>query len=318
MLGGMEAEAKIFAEHPPVPEESRRSGYEVVDDRFRKLIREEEEVRHLWRGAEWSEGVVYLPREQMVVWSDIPNNRMLRYDPATGETTVFREPSNYTNGNTIDREGRLVTATHLTHCVSRTELDGTVTVLVDRYEGKRLNSPNDVVVKSDGTIWFTDPPYGILSNREGRQRESEIGGNYVYRFDPQTEELKVVVDSLDRPNGLAFSPDESVLYLSDTGSPKRMYAFDVEPGGAAVSGKRMFAEVSPGASDGFRCDEVGNIWTSAGDGIQCYSPQGELLGKVRIPELRCANCCFGGPERDTLYVAGDTSLYSVRLAIKGA
>jgi len=314
----MNAEPKTFPDHPKPTEEQLKQGIEIHDDRFRSLVSETVEIRHCWQGAEWSEGPVYLPHHKVVVWSDIPNNRMLQFDPATGQTTVFREPSNFTNGNTTDREGRMVTATHLTHCISRAELDGSVTVLVDRYQGKRLNSPNDVVVKSDGTIWFTDPPYGIISNREGEKRESELEGNFVYRFDPDSEELTIVADDLDRPNGLTFSPDESRLYISDTGEPRNMVVFDVNADGTTLSSKRVFAKLSPGVSDGFRCDVEGNVWTSAGDGIQCFSSEGELLGKILIPETRCANCCFGGPDRKTLYIAGDTSLYSVDLDIEGA
>ena len=210
---------KIFPDHEKLPADKERSGFEVIDPRFNNLILEDSKVTRHWQGAEWSEGAVYLPKSQLIVWSDIPNNRMLQFNPATNETTIFREPSNFTNGNCTDNEDRLITATHLTHCISRTEHDGQVTVLVDSYQGNRLNSPNDVVVKSDGSIWFTDPPYGILSNREGEQRDSEQNGNYVYRFCPETEELTIVVETLDRPNGLAFSPDESELYISDTGSP---------------------------------------------------------------------------------------------------
>jgi len=314
----MNAEPKIFPDHPEPTEEQLKTGIEVHNERFRSLVSETAEIRRHWKGAEWSEGAVYLPHQNVVVWSDIPNNRMLQFDPATGQTTVFREPSNFTNGNTTDREGRMVTATHLTHCISRTELDGTVTVLVDRYQGKRLNSPNDVVVKSDGTIWFTDPPYGIISNREGEKRDSELEGNFVYRFDPDSEELTIVANDLDRPNGLTFSPDESRLYVSDTGEPRNMVVFDVNADGASLNNKREFVKLSPGVSDGFRCDVQGNVWTSAGDGIQCFSPEGDLLGKILIPETRCANCCFGGPDGKTLYVAGDTSLYSIDLDIEGA
>ncbi len=312
------AQPNIFPDHEPLPPERDCSGFEINDDRFKALIDPTAELQRLWRGAEWSEGVAYLPNEDVVVWSDIPNNRMLQYDPKSGQTTVFRQPSHFTNGNTIDARGRLVTATHLAHCVSRTETDGTVTILVDRYKGKRLNSPNDVVVKSDGTIWFTDPPYGILSNREGQQRDSELEGNFVYRFDPETEELAIAIDTLDRPNGLAFSPDESRLYVSDTGAPREMFAFDVADDGISTGNQRVFVKLSPGVSDGFRCDVLGNVWTSAGDGIHCYSPDAELLGKVRVPEARCANCCFGDADGQTLYIAGDTSLYSIRLKIAGA
>ena len=314
----MSAIPKTFPEHELANEEQLQSGIEVIDERFRELVSEVSEVRRHWKGAEWSEGAVYLPQQNIIVWSDIPNNRMLQFDPESNKTTVFREPSNFTNGNTIDREGRLVTATHLTHCVSRPEHDGSITILVDRYNGKRLNSPNDVVVKSDGTIWFTDPPYGILSNREGEKRDSELEGNFVYRLDPETSDLSIVANSMDRPNGLGFSPDESRLYVSDTGLPGHISLFDVKNCGTRIQNQREFVKLSPGVSDGFRCDVQGNVWTSAGDGIQCFSPDATLLGKILIPELRCANCCFGGPDRKTLYVAGDTSLYSVELAVAGA
>ncbi len=318
LVPGMTAPSKIFPQHDKTKAPHQlKEGIESSDPRFEGLLPKDFELVHHWRGAEWSEGPVYLPRQEVVAWSDIPNNRMLQFDPSSGETSVFREPSNYTNGNTIDLEGRLVSAQHLTHCIARTEHDGTLTVLVDRYDGQRLNSPNDVVVKSDGTIWFTDPPYGILSNREGRQRESEVGACHVYRFDPANESLEVVVEGMDRPNGLAFSPDEETLYVSDTGEPSNMMAFDALSDGRSVANRREFAKVSPGKSDGFRCDVDGNIWTSAADGIQCYTAEGELIGKILVPEQRVANCCFGGPESKTLYIAGDTSLYSIELEIRG-
>ena len=315
----MSATEKIFADHESSkPAEELRSGFESLDPRFNALVPDNPKLIHHWRGAEWSEGAVYLPHEKVVVWSDIPNNRMLKFDPSDGHTSIFREPSHFTNGNTTDLEGRLVSAQHLTHSITRTEHDGTVTTLVDRFEGNRLNSPNDLVVKSDGTIWFTDPPYGILSDREGEKRSSEVGGNFVYRLEPTTGEIHLAVDSMDRPNGLAFSPDERILYVADTGAPKNIVAFDLSSDGRSLRNKREFAVVRPGASDGFRCDREGNIWTSAGDGIQCYTPQAELIGKVLVPEQRVANCCFGGADFKTLYIAGDTSLYSVELAVAGA
>jgi gluconolactonase len=299
------------------PASELKSGFEVIDPSFRKLIGDDPKLVKHWTGAEWSEGPVYVPSLKSCVWSDIPNNRMLRFEPATGETTVYREPSNYTNGNTLDLQGRMVTCEHQANRISRTGKDGSVTALVERHKGKRLNSPNDVVVKSDGTIWFTDPPYGILSNREGTARESEIGANYVYRFDPETKELTVACDALDRPNGLAFSPDESILYIADTGESRDLFAFNVAADGKTLSNKRLFARVRPGASDGFRCDVQGNVWTSAMDGIQCYTPQGKLIGKVLVPEQRTANCCWGGDDWKTLFIAGDTSLYSVKLNVEG-
>ena len=315
----MKAEPKIFPTHESTkPRDELRDGFEIFDPRFANLIPENPRLVHHWRGTEWSEGVVFHPGQNVVIWSDIPNNRMLQFDPIGRDTTIFREPSNFTNGNTVDLEGRLVSAQHLTHCIARTERDGTVTTLVDRYRGKRLNSPNDLVVKSDGTIWFTDPPYGILSNREGEPRDSEMGGCFVFRYDPVTDELEIVVDSLDRPNGLAFAPEEDLLYVSDTGAMRKIMTFEVGSDRVTLGEEREFAVVRPGVADGFRCDVAGNIWTSAGDGIQCYTPQGELIGKILIPEQRVANCCFGGREFTTLYIAADTSLYSVQLAISGA
>ena len=315
----MLAEPKIFATHSyPKPPDQLRTGFESIDPSFDALLPENPELVLHWHGTEWAEGAVYLPHRNVVVWSDIPNNRMLQFDPLSGNTTVFREPSNYTNGNILDLEGRLLSAQHLTHCIARTEHDGSVTVLVDRFEGKRLNSPNDLVVKSDGSIWFTDPPYGILSNREGKARDSELAGCFVFRFDPATEDLEIVVDGMDRPNGLAFSHDEKTLYIADTGEPKNVLAFDVSQDGRSLGNQCEYACVRPGAADGFRCDSKGNIWTSAADGIQCFTAIGELIGKVLVPEQRNANCCFGGPEFSTLYIAADTSLYSVNLAVRGA
>jgi gluconolactonase len=295
-----------------------KSDVEVIDARFRELIGESPTLEKHWSGAEWSEGPVYLPKDNVVVWSDIPNNRMLRFDPSLGETAVYREPSNYSNGNSIDRQGRMVTCEHLTHRITRTEPDGIVTVLVDSYQGRKLNSPNDLVVKSDGTVWFSDPPYGILSNREGNQRESELDGNYLFRFDPATNDLEIASDALDRPNGLAFSPDETVLYVADSGAPSNMVAFNVAADGRTLANRRVFATIRPGIADGFRCDVLGNVWTSAHDGVHCLTPDGETIGKILVPEQRTANCTWGDPDWRRLYIAGDTSLYSIRLNVEGA
>lgn len=300
------------------PASELKSGFEVIDPAFEALTGVAPVLEKHWSGAEWSEGPVFVPSLNSLVWSDIPNNRMLRFDAGSGETSVFREPSNFSNGNALDLEGRMVTCEHQTHRISRTEPDGKVTVLVDRFEGKRLNSPNDLVVKSDGSIWFTDPPYGILSDREGNKRESEIGANYVYRFDPGSGELSVASDQFDRPNGIAFSPDESVLYVADSGEPRKIVALDVGSDGSTLSNFREFAVVRPGIADGFRCDVSGNIWTSAHDGVHCITPQGRTIGKILVPEHRTANCCWGGPDWNRLYIAGDTSLYSVQLAVQGA
>ena len=260
------------------------------------------------------EGPVYFADGDFVLFSDIPNNRILRWIEGLG-TTVYRQPSNNSNGNTRDREGRLITCEHGSRRVTRTEYDGTVTVLADRYQGKRLNSPNDVVVKSDGTIWFTDPPYGILTDYEGQKEESELGTNYVFRFDPKSGDLAVVSDDFDRPNGLAFSPDESLLYVSDTGrsdspeGPPHIRALEVK-GGKELKASRIFADMSEGSSDGFRLDTGGNIWTSAGKGVNCYNAQGDLLLRIHVPE-RVSNLVFGGPKRNRLFITAHRSLYSI-------
>ena len=303
--------------------EDLSSGAVIIHRRFRDLIGGDEvELHRLYTGTEWAEGPAYVPSHNgsagFVVFSDVPNDRLLKYDLVGGETTIFREPSHYSNGNAVDNEGRLVTCEHLRHAISRLEHDGEHRVLVDSYDGKKLNSPNDVVVKSDGSIWFSDPPYGILSGREGTSRKSELDGNYVYRLEPESGEISIVVDQLDRPNGLAFSPDESVLYVADSGEPRNVVAFDVSSDGESLSNFRIFAVVRPGIADGFRCDEQGNVWTSAHDGIHCYSPEGEMIGKILIPEQRTANCSFGEEDRKTLYICGDVSLYSVRLNVAGA
>jgi gluconolactonase len=264
----------------------------------------------------WAEGPAYFGGG--VVWSDIPNDRMLRWDEATGAVATFRAPSAYANGNTLDREGRLVTCEHGNRRVTRTERDGSITVLADRYDGNRLNSPNDVVVRSDGSVWFTDPTYGIDSHREGHAAASEIGASHVYRVDLDSGECRIVGDDFVRPNGLAFSPDERRLFVSDTGAthapdgPRHIRAFDV-----GLSGGEVFASCTEGMFDGFRFDAGGRLWTSAGDGVHCYEPDGTLVGKVLVPET-VANVVFGGPERDRLFICATTSLYAVPLAVSGA
>jgi gluconolactonase len=298
------------------------SDFEVLDERFARLPCMTATVRKLYGECDWAEGPAYFPGGRYLVWSDAPNNRMLRYDETDGSVSVFRSPSNNANGNTVDRQGRLVTCEHGSRRVTRTEHDGTITVLADKYQDKRLNSPNDVVVKSDGSIWFTDPTYGIDNDYEGNRSESEIGASYVYRIDPQSGEIKVVCDDFIKPNGLAFSPDESLLYVVDTGRthgaehPAHMRVFDVSPEGG-LSNSRVFADCTNGLFDGFRLDTEGRIWTSAGDGVHCYDPDGTLIGKILIPEV-VANVCFGGPKRERLFICATTSLYSVRLFINGA
>ena len=302
--------------------EELQTGIVAVDPKFRELLAgDAANIRHEFVGTEWAEGPAWVPSkgdtQGYLVFSDVPNNRMLKFNPETKLTTVFREPSRYSNGNTVDNSGRLVTCEHQSNSVVRLESDGQLTVLADRYEGNRLNSPNDLCVKSDRSIWFTDPPYGILSDREGNKRESEVQGNYVYRLDPDTRDIHAVITEMDRPNGIAFAPNERVLYVADTGAPRHIAAFDVSDDGKSVSDKRVFAVVRPGAPDGFRTDTRGNVWTSAHDGVHCYSPDGVLLGKLLIAQQRTANCAFGGDDMKTLYITADTSVYSVRLSVAG-
>lgn len=300
----------------------QKGDYEILDARFARLFNSSAKVERLFSGCQWAEGPAYFAAGRYVVWSDIPANRMLRFDETDGGVSVFREPSNNSNGNTVDRQGRLVTCEHGMRRVSRTEHDGSMTVLAESWRGKRLNSPNDVVVKSDGTIWFTDPSYGIDTDFEGNKAESEIGACNVYRVDPASGAIDAVITDMARPNGLAFSLDESLLYVADTGRshkpdhPIHMRVYDV---GAenGVSGGREFAACTAGFFDGFRLDSDGRIWTSAGDGIHCYDPDGTLLGKVKVPEVT-ANCVFGGAKRNVLYICGTTSLYRVRLMVNGA
>jgi len=294
--------------------------YVYEDKRFYDLTVPTAKLERLHDGCRWAEGPVWFNDGGYLVWSDIPNRRMLSWVSDLG-VSVFRADSNYANGNTRDREGRLVTCEHGGRRVTRTEPDGTITVIADSYQGKKLNSPNDVVVKSDGTIWFTDPPYGIMSDYEGFKAEQEQDGCYVFRVDPKSGEIAVVADDFVKPNGLAFSPDETILYIADSAvshdpqGPHHIRAFDVgEDNGLRNS--RVFAEINPGLPDGFRPDVSGNIWTSAGDGIHCYSPAGERLGKILIPELT-ANLTFGGSRRNRLFITSSSSLYSIFVGTNG-
>lgn len=296
--------------------------YEILDQRFARLVNHSSRVEQLYTGCRWAEGPAYFAAGRYLVWSDIPNDRMLRYDETDGHVSVFRQPSGFTNGNTTDRKGRLVSCEHGGRRVSRTEHDGSITTIADRWKNKRLNSPNDVVVRSDGTIWFTDPAYGIETDYEGHKANSEIGACYVYRADPETQAITAVITDMVRPNGLAFSLNEKQLYVVDTGrthgpeNPAHMRVFDVD-GAGNVSGGRVFADCTAGLFDGFRLDDEGRIWTSAHDGIHCYDPDGTLIGKVRVPEIT-ANCVFGGPKRNILYICATSSLYAVRLMVNGA
>lgn len=298
------------------------TGFKVLDPRFNSCFVGHARVERLWTGARWSEGPAWFAAGRYLLWSDIPNNRMLRWDETDGSVSVFRQPSNNSNGNTTDLEGRLVTCEHLTRRVTRTEHDGTISVIADRFDGKRLNSPNDVVVKSDGSIWFSDPTYGIGHDYEGDYGDEEIGGSHVYRVDPDTGTVSQMTADMEKPNGLAFSPDERLLYVADTGAshrpdgPRHIRKFNVADD-AQLSGGSVFATCTAGLFDGFRIDTNGRLWASAVDGVHCYDPDGTLLGKILIPEL-VANLTFGGPKRNRLLICGTTSLYSAFVTANGA
>lgn len=278
-------------------------------------------------GFIWAEGPVWFSEFNELRFSDIPNNRMMRWSPVTGLST-FRQPSQRSNGHTRDLDGNMISCEHGGRCVSRTYLDGRYEMIVSHWNGKRLNSPNDVVVKSDGTIWFTDPPYGIISNHEGIKADSEIGNNQVYRFDPATNDLSVVADDFDRPNGLAFSPDELELYIADSGyargdgygfeegRPHHVRGFTVV-NGKTLSNSRVVADIQPKVPDGLRVDTGGLLWISAGDGIHCYTKDGERLGRILVPET-VANLTFGGFGKSRMFICATSSLYAIETARTGA
>ena len=278
-------------------------------------------VERLATGFRWCEGPVWFGDLRALLWSDIPNNRIMRWDEETGVVSVFRKPSNHANGNTRDRQGRLVTCEHDARRVTRTEYDGTITVILDRFEGKPLNSPNDVVVKSDDSVWFTDPPFGILSNYEGHTAPVELPTN-VYRVD-RNGRATVVIGDIPRPNGLAFSPDETKLYVVVSGaSPREIRVYDVVADGTALANGRVFIDCGVGVPDGFRCDTDGNLWCGWGggegeDGVAVFNPAGQLIGRILLPE-RTANLCFGGVKRNRLFLASSQSVYSVYVNAHGA
>jgi len=296
---------------------------ERLDKRFKR--QGNAAIERIAHGFRWAEGPVYFRDGGYLLWSDIPNNRMMRWLEDDGHVSVFRAPSNYSNGNTRDREGRLITCEHDTRRVTRTEYDGTITVLMDQHDGKRLNAPNDVIVDSTGAIWFTDPGYGIDGDYEGHKDQFELPP-YVYRLDPITGQARVVLDDFVRPNGLAFSPDEKLLYVVDSGithdGPAHIRVFDVEEGQCRRG--RIFVEnFAPGFTDGVRVDVAGNVWCSMGwadpkeDGVRCYAPDGDLIGKIHLPET-CANLCFGGKKRNRLFMCASTSVYALYVDINGA
>ncbi|RWN29220.1 MAG: SMP-30/gluconolactonase/LRE family protein [Mesorhizobium sp.] len=292
------------------------SDYEILDERFRKLTIGHAKLERLWTGSRWAEGPVYVPAARHLLWSDIPNDRLLRYDETDGSVSVFETHCNNQNGHTLDREGRVVACEHRGRRISRLEHDGQWQSLVEVIDGKRFNSPNDVVVKSDGTIWFTDPVYGIDSHYEGMIARAEIGGSHVYRFDETAGEVGVVITDLVQPNGLAFSPDETILYVSDTGAshvqglPRAIKAYDVAEDGYSLRPRGTLAGCEAGFFDGFRVDRDGNIWASSADAVRVYAPDGTLIGRILVPEI-VSNLCFGGPKRNRLYITAQTSLYSI-------
>lgn len=297
------------------------TGFEVLDPRFGELFAPHIRVERLWTGARWSEGPAWFAAGRYLVWSDIPNNRMLRYDETDGSVSVFRSPSNNTNGNTVDPQGRLVSCEHLTRRVTRTEHDGSITVVAERFDGKRLNSPNDVVVRSDGSIWFSDPFYGIATDYEGEIQERELDGCHVYRVDPDSGEVTRATTDMVLPNGLAFGPDERTLFIADTGAthtpggPAHIRRFEVTDRGTLTGGE-VFATSASGIYDGFRVDTAERVWTSALDGVHCYDPDGSLIGRIHIPEI-VGNVTFGGRRRNRLFICGTSSLYSVYVFATG-
>jgi gluconolactonase len=303
------------------------SGVELLDARAAGLVPRGSRLEELASGCVWSEGPVWLREDASVLWSDIPNNRLMYWHPDRG-AHVWKRDVEFTNGHAREASGALLHCSHGRRAIVRTRLDeallpGEDEIVVDRFQGKRLNSPNDVVVKSDGTIWFTDPPYGILSDHEGHQAESELEANHVFCFDPATGELTAVSDVLEEPNGLAFSPDESILYVSDTSAALRadgsgnhhILAFDVQEGRRLVN-PRVFAEINPGLPDGFCVDTQGWLYTSSADSVQVYAPDGHRLMKILVPE-KVGNLTFGGPEGDQLFICASTSLYRIILNTRG-
>jgi len=295
----------------------------IVDESFAKYRLNLAGVERIAHGYRWAEGPVWFGDGRFLLWSDIPNNRIMKWEEETGAVSVFRKPSNFANGNTRDRQGRLVTCEHGGRRVSRTEYDGTITVIADRYQGKPLNSPNDVVVKSDGSVWFTDPPFGLLGYYEGYPAKQELPTN-VYRVDGATGELTVVADDVNCPNGLAFSPDESILYVIESRStPRNILAYAVVDGGRRIANRRTLLAAGPGTPDGMRCDVDGNLWCGWGmgdpalDGVAIFNPDGRLIGRIDLPE-RCANLCFGGTYRNRLFMASSRSMYALYVNTQGA
>jgi len=296
------------------------TGFVSLEPAFADCFVGHARVDRLWSGGRWCEGPAWFAAGRYLVWSDIPNEHLMRWDETDGSVSVFRRASDNSNGNTVDGQGRLVTCEHLTRRVTRTEHDGRISVLADGFEGRRLNSPNDVVVKRDGSIWFTDPTYGILTDYEGVRAESELPCR-VYRIDPDGG-ITIVCDDFVKPNGLAFSPDEDFLYVADTGAshdadgPRHIRRLPVAADGRSVGAGEVFATCTAGLFDGFRLDTEGRLWSSTAEGVHCFAPDGTLLGKVLIPEI-VANVTFGGAKRNRLFICGTSSLYAVYLTVNG-
>jgi gluconolactonase len=294
---------------------------EVLDPRFEKYVLHLAAVERLYTGTRWAEGPVWFGDGRYLLWSDIPNNRILKWEEETGQVSEFRKPSNYGNGHTRDRQGRLIGCEHGGRRIVRTEYDGTITVLADRFEGKPLNSPNDIIVKSDGSIWFSDPPFGIMGDYEGYRATPELPTN-VYRLDPDGK-LTAVITDIDRPNGLAFSPDESRLYVVQSGQKYQgIFAYDVSADGRVLGPQTLFVDAKLGTPDGFRCDEDGNLWCGWGmdadlNGVRIFAPDGKAIGHIHLPE-RCANLTFGGRAKNRLFMAASQSLYALYVNTRGA
>ena len=296
---------------------------QIIDPSFAPYRINSAKVERLATGMRWSEGPVWFGDGRYLLWSDIPNNRIMKWEEETGTVSVFRKPSNFANGNTRDRQGRLLTCEHDSRRVTRTEYDGTVTVLADAFEGKRLNSPNDIVCRSDGSIWFTDPPFGILGNYEGHTAKPELPTN-VYRLDGSTGRLTVVAGDINRPNGLCFSPDERQLYIVEAGlTPRVIRAYEViEQGTKLAGGRTLLTAETGGTPDGLRCDVDGNLWVGWGmgveglDGVAVFNRDGKPIGRINMPE-RVANVCFGGLRRNRLFMAASTSLFSLYVNTQG-
>lgn len=297
------------------------SDFEIVDPGFKALVLPNAPLQKLGEGYRWLEGPVWFADQDCLLVSDLPNDRILRWTESGGGS-VFREPSNFANGHTRDREGRLLGCSHRGRCITRTELDGSITVLADRYRGKRLNSPNDIVCKSDGTIWFSDPHYGINTDYEGGRQQAELPAN-LYRLDPRDNSLTVVADDFEGPNGLCFSPDERLLYVAESGVQfaadpvQHIRAFDVAKDGKTLRNGRAFHKVQPGFTDGLRCDEAGRIWSSAADGVHCIDPSGTLLGRIKVP-FTVANLTFGGRNHSRLFLCASQTLFAIYVNVRGA